>query len=242
MKLPMKLLRTAGLCLTAMFAVSMFASATASAAKPVFEHCVEGSTTTKYETNQCAKALSTGTFGWAEVAGTDAVRTHGSLLLIDTKTTLGVAEVECWGESIGMIGPGKVGRVTEVKVETKNCHNRQNCTTIVSVAAVHLPWSTEIFQTENKPEEKLVNGNGAEPGWAVTCKVIVNFTDECLQVAGKEETLTLQNESTAGVLLVRATFNNGPRKAHCTQSGAETGEVIGKQALLLKSGAGLRVT
>src|ERR1700757_3848123 len=100
MKLPMKLLRIVGLCLTAMFVVSMFAPAGAAAAKPIWEECSSGSPAgTKYTTNQCGTASAAGTFAWQEPATTEKVVIKGSLLLKDTKTTLGESAVECSGES-----------------------------------------------------------------------------------------------------------------------------------------------
>ena len=59
----MKSIRIAGLCLVSMFAMSMAVSSTASAA-PVWEGCLEGSTTTKYKDSSCTVAEAGGSAGW----------------------------------------------------------------------------------------------------------------------------------------------------------------------------------
>jgi hypothetical protein len=235
------LVKVGGIILSAIFAASMVLSATASAAKPIVEHCVSGATGTKWTTGQCTTASGSGSFGWAELTGTEAGRAKGSLRIVDRETVVGVSEVECWGESVGIAGPGKVGRTTEVKVETKNCRGIKNCEKVEAIEARNLPWSGEIFQTEGKPKAKLASGTGGEPGWKVTCKLIINFTDECVQVAGTHETATLVNEVTGSELLVRGTPDS-VAKAKCTQSGKESGEVTGKGAALLSSGAASRIT
>ncbi len=108
MKLPMKLLRTAGLCLVAMFAMSMVAAGTASAAEPVWEHCVTEKASeakSKYTEHQCETASGTGGWNWREVKGTEAVVSHGSLVLKDTGTLIGTVAVSCSGEKQGVCWP-----------------------------------------------------------------------------------------------------------------------------------------
>jgi hypothetical protein len=241
MKLNMKLFKVAGIILAAIFAVSMFASATASAAKPVWEHCASGAAGTKWTNGNCTTASSGGTFGWTELTGTESVRVKGSLLLVDTETIAGRSEVECSGETIGFIGPGKFGQTTKVEVSPAQCRPIKNCEKVEGVEARNLPWQSEISEVGGKKFSKLVSGTGGEPGWKLTCKVIFNFTDECLQVAGKTETQELVNKPTGSELLVLATFSR-TFKAHCSQSGKESGEVIGSLAILLTTGGGIRVS
>jgi hypothetical protein len=242
MKLPMKLLRIVGLCLTAMFVVSMFASATASAAKTL-EMCASGSPAgTKYETNQCANALSTGTFAWKEVAATEAVKTAGTLLLADTKTAAGESAVECFGTDEGY-SAGRVTVTTVITVTPANCRQIKVCENVEAVSAVHLPWKSELFETEGKAEQKILADGGGEPGWKIKCKVPIlgAITDECTtEEASKSEVLEATNRVTNSELLILLTFL-GVHKAKCTQGGKESGRVSGSIAYLLVSGAASRI-
>ena len=247
MKLPMKLLRIVGLCLTAIFAVSMFASASASAAIH-WEQCSEGTeekTPTKYTEHQCTTAATSnkGKWQWNEPKTTEAVVIKGSLKLVDKETIAGKSAVECYGESTGIIGPGKIGQTTTVKVEKKNCHKIELCEEVEAVEARNLPWSTELYESEaGKLLEKLVNGTGGEPGWKITCKVIIKGqVDECVQVAGEEESLSLANVNSSGILLVSATFEKN-FKAKCSSKGTRSGEVSGSLAVLKANEWGLRIS
>jgi hypothetical protein len=241
MKLPMKLLRIVGLCLTAMFVVSMLASATASAVK--LEMCASGSPAgTKYETSGCAKALSTGTFAWEEIAKTEAAKTAGTLRLADSKTLAGESAVECFGTSEGYAA-GKVSVTTVVNVTPSQCSPVKVCENVEAVSAVHLPWKSELFETEGKAEQKILADGGGEPGWSVTCKapILGSITDVCTtEEASKSEVLEAANRITKGELLVLLTFTK-THTAKCTQGGAESGKVSGSIGSLLISTVAIRV-
>jgi hypothetical protein len=248
MKLPMKLLRIVGLCLTAMFAVSMFASAAASAAPPAWEQCSEGPATepiTKYSEHQCTKAEAPpkGRWQWNELASSENIKIKGSLLLKDTKTAAGVSEVECSGESLGSIGPGKSGRITEVKTSAAQCRQIKVCENVEGAEAVHTPWSTEVVEEGGKVFDKILSGTGGEPGWKVTCKVPIlgSTADECTQKTTEPESVELINKATGSELLVLGTFAK-KFKAKCTVGGAKSGEVVGSLAILKENGWALRVS
>ncbi len=217
----------------------MAITATASAS-PHWLVCSAGSGGTKYETAQCSKAASGGSFQWNEVTGTEPAKTKGSLLLKDTSTLIS-SSVECYGESNGAAGPGKFGRVNEIIVKPSQCRGIKDCGTVEKISAVHLPWQTELYETEGKISETLANTGNGEPGWEVECKVgssLIN--DLCEQEPGKPESIGLENKETGTELLVLGTFQH-LRKAKCSAGGAEKGEVTGSLAGFV-SGKGLRVS
>jgi hypothetical protein len=234
----MKHLKIAGLCLVAMFAVSMFASASAMAH---WEDCASGSPAgTKWSTAACTTASSTGTFAWQEVTGTEKVVVKGSLLLKDAKVPIaGDVEVECYGESEGVVGPGQLGKITSVTVI--NCRPVTKCeANTVKAEAVDLPWQTEAYSTEGKKLTALTEDGKGKPGWKVTCKVLsIEKSDTC--TAEATETLELTNELTNSVLLVKDTFLE-KTKAKCTEGGTGAGSVKGSIATLLASGGSIRIS
>jgi RHS repeat-associated protein len=235
-------LRLAGLCLVAVFAVGMAVSAgTASAAKQIWEQCSEGGSVTKYTEHQCKAASGTGKSEWNEIAGTEEVRLKGTLRFKDTKVpVLGTAEVECNGESTGVVGPGKLGKITEVKITAEHCKGIKVCEEIKHFEGRDLPWQAELYETEGKQYDKLIGDGKGEPGWKVECKTSIGTqTDECLTESEKPESLLLENKLTNGELLVLATFQH-LRKAKCSQGGAESGEITGSIGISKTNGTGLR--
>jgi hypothetical protein len=238
----LKSIRIAGFCLVAMFAVSMYVSSSAMA---TWEDCSTekaAEAKSKYTTNQCTTASSTGGWAWQEVKGTDEVVIKGTLKLLDTKTLAGVSEVECFGESKGAIGPGQFGRINTVKVEVANCRAIKVCEKVEEIEARNLPWQTEDYNTEGKHLSKLTGAGSGEPGWKVKCKTVLGSkTDECLAEAGEPESLQLENRVTNGELLVLVTFQH-LRKAKCTEGGAKSGEVLGSVGVLLVSKGAIRIS
>ena len=240
MKLPMKLLRIAGLCLVAMFVMSMLAAGTASAA---WEQCATekaAAAATKYETNQCLKVQSSGKWAWQEITSAEKVKSQGSLKLSDINIPIaGTVEVSCSGTDTGTVGPGKTD-VTE-SITVASCTAGKNCEKLIKNAEpLHLPWKTELFNTEKTVRDAIKADGKGEPGWAVECKVLgVTKKDECTTETG---TTLMSNVLTNGELLVLADFESKSGKAKCTVGGANSGEVIGGIANLKENGWGLRVT
>jgi hypothetical protein len=242
------LFKVAGIILAALFAVSMFASASASAAH--WSVCLKtntGTTTTKWASAQCEKAESGGGFEWSELKGTEAGKVVSQTIeLTDTKVPLiGSTTVICAsgsGEGTGAVGPGKFGRInsTKVKEPATNCKGSGGCKSagIKAVNAVDTPWQTELVETESKVLAIITGTGNGEPGWEVKCENILGSetTDTCLAEAGKEEKVQLKNVATGTELLVLGTFETA-HKAKCTEGGAESGEVAGSVANLLTSGA-----
>jgi hypothetical protein len=214
----MRFIRIAGLCLVALAAMAMATAATASAA-PVWE------------------------LNGAEVKGTEKVMASATLRLFDTKTAAGESEVECSGTTTGTIGPGKFDRVESVTVSS--CKAVKVCETSFEpkAKAVNLPWQTELFETEGKVRNKIteVAGKG-EPGWAVTCKVIIEKTDTCTTETGKEGSTLETNEATHGYVL-GAFERKTSGKAKCSEGGKESGEVEGIVTTLSEpTGSPIRVS
>jgi hypothetical protein len=236
----MKHLKIAGLCLVAMFAMSMVATAVASAA-PVWEQCRENAGAgTKYETG-CLKASSTGKWEWKELTTTEKVLSSGTLKLADTKVPIaGTVEVICGGTDEGTIGPGKFDRVTTVT--PVNCKAGTNCEEVKKVEARNLPWQTELFETEGGKVRDAIKEGGTgtgEPGWKVECKVLgITKGDECVTNKG---TTSIADDLSGSVLLVLATFvPKTGEKAKCEVGGAEAGTVEGPNSIFSSEGWSIR--
>jgi hypothetical protein len=239
----MKYLKVAGLCLVSMLAMGMALAGNAAAAL-LWLLCLEGSGLTKYSSNQCTEASSTGK--WQSLGlpsgGSDTVRLLAfTLLLIDN----GASTVRCddAGKGWGLIENGKlIIKVAEVpNPVAEGCEVEKNfltCETnkLTKISGVNLPWTSEMFETEGKNLANIKAPTGKKPGWAVTCGGV---TDTC-----EEETpefSELQNGVTKGVLLVLARFEN-KGIAKCSIGGTGKGEVKGLIAVLLWNGNGLSLT
>ncbi len=239
----MKSIRIAGLCLAAVFVMSMAAAGTASAA-PHWEVCLNfGGTGTKYSTNQCIKAESGGKFEWAEIKGTEKTVGQGTLILeINNVPIVGTVELKCSLTAEGSIGPGNLARTTKIAVA--NCTAGKNCEKIEKMGEpVGLPWNSELKETEGVIRATGTAGGVGIPGWRGTCKVLgTKQENECVN---EEGLATLTNDNTPGtvgplLVLVTSLHPNKP-EAKCTVSGT-TGDVLGSGSLLLANGDGLRVS
>ncbi|MGH2852876.1 MAG: hypothetical protein ACRDLF_01625 [Solirubrobacteraceae bacterium] len=246
----MKHLRIAGLCLVSMFVMSMALAGNAAAAL-LWLVCLERSgTLTKYNNNQCTEASGTGK--WQSLGLTvcpencsDTVRLLAFTLKLEDSNA---AAIQCSdvGNSTGLIESGNTGIIREARI-TKAlaeslCEVRKPFLTckaagnIEGVEGRNLPWTIEIFTTENKNLTQIKAEKG-KPGWAVTCG---GATDTCEEEAGKPEFAELLNGVTKGVLLVLARFEEkGPAK--CSVGGVGAGHVTGLVAVLLWSGNGLSI-
>jgi len=241
MKLSMKLLRIVGLCLVAMFAMSVATAATASAA-PVWEQCTtEKTTVTKYTENKCLTASSTGAWGWKELETTEAVIGHATLLLKDTKVTLGPASVRCGGTEEGLIGPGKLDKVTKVTVVKCERVEDGPCEELKEVKPVDLPWQTTLWETAKTVYDKVEPDGNGQPGWSVECKTPLGTkTDTCTSETGKEASTTMTNKQLSGTVL--ASFQSTAPKGKCSEGGKEAGEVTGPVELASVAGHAIRVS
>jgi hypothetical protein len=239
-------LTLAGLWLAAVLVLGMVWAGNASAA-PLWLVCLEGSGLTKYSTNQCTTASSTGK--WQSLGlpsgRSDTVRLLAFSLRLED-TSVGVS-IECpdAGTGWGLIESPNKGqiKVAEVKEpEKEGCKVLKGfltckAGTLTNVKGLNLPWKTEIFETEKKNLTKILSGGSGEPGWAVTCGGV---TDECVTESGGSESAELVTEVTKSVLLVSARFE-AKGKTKCSVGGTATGKTHGSIAILLWSGNGLSV-
>lgn len=243
----MRFIRIAGLCLSAVFVMSMVAAGTASAALHwlVCLPSHTGTNTTKWETSQCEKASPTGSWEWSELKGTEATRTQGSLVLVTHGVPIvGEVEVKCSGTDEGSVGPGNQSRTTAIP--SIKCEAGKNCEKLVSGAEpVGLPWNSELKETEGVIRGTIRKGAGSTsaPGWRATCRVLgVTEENTCTTEEGLVTLSNVNSPGTSGALLVLADFlkPNKP-EATCTVSGTK-GDVLGGIAILLANGRGLRVS
>jgi hypothetical protein len=246
-KYDMKYLKIAGLCLVSMLAMGMALAGNAAAAL-LWLVCLEGSGLTKYSSNQCTEASSTGKWQSLGLPSgvSDTVRLLAfSLRLEDAGTGV---KVECpdAGTGWGLIESPNKGMIKVAEVlepEKAGCKVLKGFLTceagkLEKIKGVNLPWKTEIFETAGKNLTNIGNSGAGAPGWSVTC---AGTTDECLEESGGTESSELINGVTKGVLLVLARFEN-KGKAKCSVGGAGEGHVAGLVAILLWNGQGLSVT
>jgi hypothetical protein len=220
------------------------------AAAPLWLVCLEGSGLTKFSTNQCTTASSSGKWQSSGLSSgkTDTVRFLAlSLKLEDTGVG---ASVECPdagvpGSGMALIEGSNKGKITKLELsepEKEGCKVVKGfltCTTgkLTKISALHLPWTTETFETESKTLSQIKNSGAGAPGWSITCG---GATDECVEEESKPEFIELHNKITSGVALVSAKFED-KRKGKCSLGGKETGNMAGAVALLLGNGNGLSI-
>jgi hypothetical protein len=247
----MKSIRIVGLCLASLLAMGMALAGNASAAL-LWLLCLEGSGLTKYSSNQCTEASSTGK--WQSLGLPSGVSDTVRLLAFSLRLEdANAATVECTdaGTGWGLIeSPNKavikVAEITKSLAETR-CQVLRGfltCTVgfgkVTGVHGTNLPWTIEIFETEKKNLTQIKGKNATErPGWAVEC---AGATDECIEEEGEghHESAELLNGVTSGVLLVLARFENHG-VAKCSIGGAKEGHVYGLIAILLWNGNGLSI-
>jgi hypothetical protein len=242
----MKTIRIAGLCVVAIFVMSVVAAETASATTATWQSCREGAPGTKYEEGECVKASGTGKWGWEEVKGTEAAIAFGTLALADTKVpVVGEVEVGCTSETLGSVGPGKLSRIEKMnKIE---CSAGKGCEKIVGTPEPrNLPWRGELAETEGKSRDNITNGKTGEaaPGWAVTCRVLsIEKTDVCTfndWAITPDSRLTFNGNTNSFESLVLLEAESAVH-ANCTIGGSGSGSSSGSVPLLsLSSNVGLR--
>ncbi len=242
--------RTAGLCLVAMITMGMALAGNAFAT-PLWLLCLEGTanTHTRYTSNQCTTAGGSAE-KWESVAlGTKTDTVSIVVRTLRLRDIEAGTEVECnsslaLDEGEGTISSNNKGQITKAKITTSEVTKRCNilkgvlCKKIEEVKGIHLPWNTEIYETEGKFLTKIENSGAGEPGWAIKCS---GATDECTSINNEYEEVTLSNVLTEGVLLVKGEFEK-KHKAECSLTkGKRAGEVEGLVAILLVNKNGLSI-
>jgi hypothetical protein len=232
-----RFITTAALCCASVLAMSMALAASASAVH--WLECQKGASGTKYTSSQCVTASSSGEWAWSTIpsGATETVRLRGTLRFYDTKREL---ELQCAFEWSGLISSKATGEITSLGHPT--CEGIKVCELESDTEFFHLPWTTELTETESKTLVLLKGGTGGEPGWKFKCRIDdIPEDDECNQEEKKPESLLGENKNTAGELLVLATFQT-LRKWNCTKGGAESGKWEGSLAILKVNGAALRLS
>ena len=198
----MKHLKLAGLCLLAMFAMSMVSAGTAQAS---WEECGTENASkagSKYTTDECTTASSTGGWAWEPASEAMSVKSKGSLAFRDKKTIAGEVEVECYTEE-----EGTLDKIEHVKLNS--CRAIKLCEAgSVTAEAIDLPWGAATEATEGKVSELVSEEKETEdkPGVKVKCKVAgLSVEDTCKAVG--TESLALENKNKGGELLVLATYD-----------------------------------
>ncbi len=237
----MKHLKIAGLCLVAVFVMGMVVSASAATAAPVWEQCrtekepIEPPT--RWSDSKCSVASPSGGWQWRELKTTEQVSSQATLRLIDKKATGGISEIQCGGTDNGWIGPGKFDQITSISVKASNCKRIAGlCITVEEVEVRHLPWQTELFETEGRIRDKITETGNGQPGWKVKCSGVV---DECQTEAGKEQSILMSNVQATGVVLGEPDAKSGTVK--CSIGGAGQGEVRGLVQFHSTEGWAIRV-
>jgi hypothetical protein len=231
----MRKIYTVGLAVVAVFAFSVIAAASASAAT---EWLLEG-----------AAIPSPG----------DTVETTGELLLEDTGTG---TQIECSGKFDGTVGPGATDKIEKILnlagVEETSNENLAKVTkpaidckveaaglcnvtvgALIWVFPLHLPWKTELLLPEATLwVDDIVSGTGGEPGYEVSCSTIIGVqTDVCEGKPGSIETNV--TGGVEGVFEEAETFN--PRGT-CSIGGAKTALTVGKGITAPTTGGTLTVS
>jgi hypothetical protein len=245
-----KRLGAVGLCLAAVLVVGMALAGDAVAA-PLWLVCLEGSGLTKYSNSKCTKAESSGKWQSEELASgkedTVKLTLAATLMLRDTKTTLGEAEIQCYDATTGGVIEGtNKGKITffEAEKPKESCKGIKVCKEkeVEEVKGEHLPWNLEIAETENTEKEntlftKITNGGSGEPGWKVKCKTSLGSeTDTCesenAEHAGR---LELANDLSSELFVLgNITW---PSSAKCSLGGKNSGQIEDLVSISAHSGA-----
>jgi hypothetical protein len=211
-----------------------------------------------------AASASAATFLLAEwLVGGTAVSTElltesiGELLLEDTSTPLGKADVLCSGNLEGWVGPNSLDWISEVLSLSGGaagntglsgtalvCVNQMNCEEPL-VWAAHLPWETEVELMEDTTvffaDLILPHSGGGQPGWEVECmkSLIGPITDECTGPEGAVSELSLEGTTLLGNFSTAFTELAGIKLATCSLGGENSGIVEGSAPVILNEGGEL---
>ena len=225
----MKKIYTVGLAVVAVFAFSVIAAASASAAS---EWLLDG----------------------AAITGTpDPVEATGELLIEDVGTG---TQIECSGKFDGTVGPGTLGKIEKIlnltSVEETSNENLAKITksaidckfeaaglcnvsvgALVWLFSLHLPWATELLLPS--PElwvDDITTGAGGEPAYEVSCSTIIGTeTDICEGKPGAN-----MKNVTGGVEGVFEENETTNPKGNCSIGGNKSSLTTGKYIITVSSG------
>ncbi|MGA9285475.1 MAG: hypothetical protein WBV85_08530 [Solirubrobacteraceae bacterium] len=187
------------------------------------------------------------------------VKTEGELLLEDTKTPLGAADVLCSGILDGTVGAngadtvtalltlGKVATGTPLTGESITCTSQKFCGEEALAWAVNLPWTSLLELVEELEGGVLVGspffadlltGNGGTGvGYYLQCKTLgVTIDDECIAAQGASEATNIAAGVT-GTFSEAFTTLVGDKLGICSLSKEESAIVEGTGTETLETGA-----
>jgi hypothetical protein len=93
------------------------------------------------------------------------VTSAGELTIEDQDDEVGA---KCHTELHGTVEADGKGTVTEYY--GSDCQPKLGCISINGIAAVNLPWKTELYEAEGIPRERYASGGSGTPEWEFTCK------------------------------------------------------------------------
>jgi hypothetical protein len=188
----------------------------------------------KFIDNKCTTEGAGGEFEWVRIEKTTEVTLEGELEFEDSKTSVGAVRIKCKVKGTGSVGPDAEDQVKTL--DPTGCTVVKGTCGSPTLAALHLPWVTELFEEAGGVIKDKVKGSGVGPyGWVLTCTVIIVIKDECTGEAIAD---------TANVLaegIVEVKFANKSGKLKCTQSKVESGSVEGVLKVKTVSGVAISV-
>jgi hypothetical protein len=169
------------------------------------------------------------------------------LLLEDMKAGI-ETNVECTKvNNEGWIGPDSLDEVTLVEFPetiTNNCTANAKCGKLLAVAAVNLPWTTELLLVGGVALDDILKGSGVvgKPGYLVECEPMAGLKvdDTCTSETSSAD---IDNNATEGDVV--ALFNEAIAETEAATCSAaapteHTGLVVG-EVLILAATAGLTI-
>jgi hypothetical protein len=145
-----------------------------------------------------------------------AAKTEGKVALEADGLSAGI---ECTVVATGTVGPGPADEVKSVTFS--GCVKLGNCTSVDAVAAVNLPWKTEVLGEGVKFFDDLTPGpGGGVPGYLIECLVGFILADNvCSKAESKVELANLATdvEDLFNTEEEAACTTGGPGLAHGTQ-------------------------
>jgi hypothetical protein len=193
-----------------------------------------------------ALALTSGWLVDGSLTESTKVLSEGTVLLED----MGIpAAFECPGEGTGSVGPGTEAQITTVTFNLAGCKldpGTNGCTAIDNVAAVNLPWLTELTLGKNAAGEEvfldlILNGGKGTPGYLVECVTALGLiNDVCTNELGSAD---IDNTTEGDVLAllpenVVATSEQG----NCSIGGNEKALLVGTTLVYSPEGLTIAVS
>jgi hypothetical protein len=177
-------------------------------AAPLWQECIsaEGGA---YKDSLCSKEeTEDGAYELVTSLESLAIVGKGTLEFEDSKAISGALRVKCVAEVSGKVGPGSEGKTETMTLTT--CSVVKGSCESPKVSAVHLPWKTELAESESENRDDIVSGSSGLPGYTITCGTSAKVEDTC----EFETSAGLEDAPTEGA--VEAKFDSASGKAPVT--------------------------